>query len=357
MLKGRGTDQGIPGRFARQTRETVDDGWPELPEAEDSAPDTRCESETARSIITRNQSPDVPFTQSINPYRGCEHGCIYCFARPSHAYLDLSPGIDFETRLSAKTNAAERLRAELAKPGYRCSPIVLGTNTDPYQPVERQWGITRELLEVLRDCRHPVSIITKGAGILRDLDLLAEMAQYGLVSVMVSLTSLDTGLKRALEPRAASPARRLQVISELHERGVPVGTLIAPVIPALTDHELEDLLAAAAEAGVSEAGYVLLRLPWEVRPLFRNWLQEHYPDRAEHVMSLLRQARGGRENDPCFGSRMRGSGPWADLLDQRFRRALRRHGLDRRHHPQLDTTRFRPPRSDGQRDLFDETGP
>lgn len=357
MLKGRGTDQDIPGRFARQTTQPCDDGWPELPEAENSAPQTQCQPETARSIITRNQSPDVPFSQSVNPYRGCEHGCIYCFARPSHAYLDLSPGIDFETRLSAKTNAAERLRAELAKPGYRCSPVVLGTNTDPYQPVERHWGVTREVLEVLRDCHHPVSIITKGAGILRDLDLLAEMAEEHLVSVMISLTSLDAGLKRALEPRAASPTRRLRVIRALRERDIPVGTLIAPVIPALTDHELEDLLAAAAEAGVSEAGYVLLRLPWEVRPLFRQWLQEHYPERAEHVMSLLRQAREGRENDPCFGSRMRGSGPWADLLEQRFRRALRRHGLDRRDHPQLDVSRFRPPRRGGQWDLFDDAGP
>ncbi len=357
MLKGRGTDQDIPGRFARQTTEPSDDGWPELPEAETSAPQTQCRPETARSIITRNQSPDVPFAQSVNPYRGCEHGCIYCFARPSHAYLDLSPGIDFETRLIAKTNAAERLRAELAKPGYRCSPIVLGTNTDPYQPVERHWGVTREVLEVLRDCHHPVSIITKGAGILRDLDLLAEMAGHHLVSVMVSLTSLNAGLKRALEPRAASPARRLQVIQELREHGVPVGTLIAPVIPALTDHELEDLIAAAAEAGVSEAGYVLLRLPWEVRPLFRQWLRERYPERAEHVMSLLRQARDGRENDPCFGSRMRGRGPWADLLEQRFRAALRRHGLDRRSHPQLDPNRFRPPHRGGQRDLFDDAGP
>ncbi|QIT55373.1 PA0069 family radical SAM protein [Aquisalimonas sp. 2447] len=357
MLKGRGTDQDIPGRFARQTRQACDDGWPELPDAETSAPQTQCAPETARSIITRNQSPDVPFTQSVNPYRGCEHGCIYCFARPSHAYLDLSPGIDFETRLSAKTNAAERLRAELAKPAYHCNPIVLGTNTDPYQPVERHWGVTRQVLEVLRECRHPVSIITKGAGILRDLDLLAEMAEYRLVSVIISLTSMNARLKRALEPRAASPAGRLRVIRELHERGIPVGTLIAPVIPALTDHELEDLLAAAAEAGASEAGYVLLRLPWEVRPLFRQWLQEHYPERAEHVMSLLRQARDGRENDPCFGSRMRGSGPWADLLEQRFRKALRRHGLDRRSHPQLDASLFRAPHPGGQQDLFDDAGP
>ena len=354
MLKGRGTDQALPGRFARQTREDVDDGWPAVPDAETSAPETRCSPETARSIITRNRSPDVPFSQSINPYRGCEHGCIYCFARPSHAYLDLSPGIDFETQLTAKTNAAERLRAELARPGYRCSPVVLGTNTDPYQPLERHWRITREVLQVLHDCRHPVSIITKGAGIQRDLDLLGPMAARGLVSVMVSLTSLDAGLKRQLEPRAASPERRLKTIALLHEQAIPVGTLIAPVIPALTDHELEDLIAAAAQAGAGEARYVLLRLPWEVRPLFRQWLQEHYPDRAGHVMSLLRQARNGRENDPCFGSRMRGTGPFAELLEQRFRRALRRHGLDRRDQPPLDTSQFRPPRPDGQRDLFDQ---
>ncbi|SEO49575.1 PA0069 family radical SAM protein [Aquisalimonas asiatica] len=343
MLKGRGTDQCITNRFAHRTRHTIDDGWPVLDAAEDSAPGTTCTIETARSVITRNRSPDVPFQQSINPYRGCEHGCIYCFARPNHAYIDLSPGLDFETRLTVKTNAAERLRAELARPGYRCQPIVLGTSTDPYQPVERHWRVTRSLLEVLDACRHPVSLITKGGGILRDLDLLESLAADGLVSVMVSLTSLDAGLKRALEPRAASPATRLRVIRALRERGIPTGALIAPVIPVLTDHELEALVAAAAEAGAQEAGYVLLRLPREVSPLFQHWLEEHAPGQAEHVMSLLRQAHGGRAYDACFGHRMRGAGPWADMLEQRFRHALRRHDLVRRSQVALNTRRFRPP--------------
>ncbi|WP_290652146.1 PA0069 family radical SAM protein [Aquisalimonas sp.] len=354
MLKGRGTDQVIPGRFAKQSSTAVQDGWPDTPGAETSAPTTHCTPETARTIITRNTSPDLPFTQSINPYRGCEHGCIYCFARPSHAYLDLSPGLDFETRLTAKVNAAERLRAELARPGYRCAPIALGTNTDPYQPIERQWRITRSLLELLDQCRHPVSITTKSVGLLRDLDLLESLAQNDLVTVTVSLTSLDAGLKRALEPRAASPERRLGMIRELRRHGVPTGTLIAPVIPALTDHEIERLIEAAAKAGVQQAGYVLLRLPWEVRPLFRDWLATHFPARAEHVLSLLRQARDGRENDPCFGSRMRGSGPWADLLEQRFRKALRRHGVQSRGIPPLATTHFRPPQAvPEQLSLFD----
>ena len=353
MLKGRGTDQRIANRFSHRKTDSVDDGWPNLDAAEQSAPDTICTTEQARSIITRNRSPDVPFEQSINPYRGCEHGCIYCFARPSHAYIDLSPGLDFETRLTVKTNAAERLRAELARPGYRCQPIVLGTNTDPYQPIERQWRVTRSLLEVLETCRHPVSLITKGGGILRDLDLLESLATDNLVSVMVSLTSLDSGLKRALEPRAASPGTRLRVIRALRERGVPTGALIAPVIPALTDHELESLVESVAGAGVQEAGYVLLRLPREVQPLFQRWLEEHAPGRAEHVMSLLRQAHGGRAYDACFGHRMRGKGPWSDLLEQRFRRALRRHGLERRNGVPLNTHSFRPPVPDTpQRSLF-----
>ena len=343
MIKGRGTDQEIAGRFQRQTVSPVDDGWPDTPHEESSAPETRCTEENARSIITRNQSPDVPFEQSINPYRGCEHGCIYCFARPSHAYVDLSPGIDFETRLTVKTNAPALLRKALAGRSYRCSPIVLGTNTDPYQPIERQYRVTRELLGILDECRHPVSIITKGSGILRDLDLLTSLARDNLVSVMVSLTSMDAGLKRSLEPRAASPQRRLHVMRTLAENGVPVGALIAPVIPALTDHELEDLLHASADAGCDQAGYVLLRLPWEVRPLFQDWLEAHYPDRAARVMNRLRQTRGGRDNDPGFGSRMRGTGPWADLLGQRFHAATRRYGLDCRRDTTLATHLFRAP--------------
>lgn len=353
MIRGRGTDSQIPGRFTAYDTEAVHDGWPETPAAEATDPATICEAETAGKIISRNGSPDVPFEQSINSYRGCEHGCIYCFARPNHAYADRSPGIDFETRITAKVNAADRLRAELAHPRYHCRPIVLGTSTDPYQPLERDWRITRSLLEVLAECRHPVSVITKGAGVLRDQDLLADMAADGLVSVAVSLTSLDPDLKRRLEPRAAGPQRRLRVIETLAGRGIPVGTLVAPVIPALTDHELERLVAAAATAGAEYAGYVLLRLPWEVRPLFREWLDEHQPGRAEHVMSLLRQARGGRENDPCFGTRMRGTGAWADLLEQRFRKALRANGLERRQSRPLNTTLFQPPRRSPQLSLFD----
>ena len=349
VLKGRGATLNPAGRFATTRSEAVDDGW-----YPDSVPDsiaTEVRPEAARSIISRNDSPDIPFTQSINPYRGCEHGCVYCYARPSHAYVDLSPGIDFETRLFYKADAARLLRAELARPGYRCQTIMLGANTDPYQPVEKRLGVTREILEVMLQTRHPVAVITKGTLVLRDLELLQELAAMNLARVTVSLTTLDPELKRTLEPRAASPQARLRVISTLARAGVPVSVLAAPMIPAVNDAELEQLMAAAAEAGATRAGYVLLRLPHEVKDLFRAWLQQYLPLRAEHVMSLVQQARGGRDNDPRFGLRMRGTGPWAEMLRARFELARKRLGLNAERSPELDTDRFCPPRSGGQLEL------
>lgn len=337
MLKGRGTDQFPANRF-QPTRVERDADVEPVP----GALRTRLHREQARSIITRNKSPDVGFDRSINPYRGCEHGCIYCFARPSHAYLDLSPGLDFETEIFYKANAAEQLRIELGRPNYRCAPIALGINTDAYQPCERELGLTRKLLEVLLECRHPVSLLTKSDAILRDTDLLAEMARHQLVQVRVSLTTLDDDLKRRLEPRTASGRGRLRTLRALADAGVPVGVMAAPMIPALNDAELETLLAAAAEHGARWAGYVLLRLPYEVAPLFENWLQEHYPLRAAHVLSLVRQSRGGKLNDPNFGSRMRGQGVFAELLRTRFRRACRRLGLNTTE-AVLDCSQFRPP--------------
>ncbi|MEM6640287.1 MAG: PA0069 family radical SAM protein, partial [Pseudomonadota bacterium] len=267
------------------------------------APDTWLAPEAARSILTKNQSPDIPFDRSINPYRGCEHGCVYCFARPSHAYADLSPGLDFETRIFYKENAAALLADTLRRPGYQCRPVALGTNTDPYQPAERTLGITRSLLETLSEYQHPVTIVTKGNLILRDLDLLADMARRRLASVMVSVTTLDAGLKRRLEPRTPSGQARLRVVRALADAGVPVGVMVAPVIPAINDAEIERIVDAAKSAGASRARYILVRLPHEVKTLFRDWLEQHYPDRAGHVMSLIRQSRGGRDNDPRFGHR------------------------------------------------------
>ncbi len=344
--KGRGALSAPPGRFEVTTVEAVDDGWGS-PEAPAPAPQTTVGVDRPRRIIAWNRSPDVPFDRSINPYRGCEHGCIYCFARPSHGYYGLSPGTDFETRLFYKAGAAERLEQELRHPGYEPAPITLGANTDPYQPIEREHGVTRSILAVLAAYRHPVSIITKGALVERDLDLLADLAADDAVSVMVSLTSLDAGLKRSLEPRAASPTRRLRTIERLAAAGIPVGTLIAPVIPALTDAELESLVGAAASAGARSAGYVLLRLPHEVEPLFTEWLQAHYPDRAERVLNHLRGAHGGSCYDAAFGQRMRGSGPYADLLAQRFRVACRKAGIDPEHRIALSTDAFRRPQRPG----------
>lgn len=284
----------------------------------------------SRQIISRNQSPDIPFSQSINPYQGCEHGCIYCYARPSHAWHDLSPGLDFETRLFAKPDAAQLLRKELTKPGYQPRPIMLGANTDPYQPIDRQWQITRQLLHVLLDFRHPVGIITKSALIERDLDLLQALAAQGLVQTYLSVTTLDAELARQLEPRAATPHRRLQAIQELHQAGVPVGVLVAPIIPALTDAGVYAVLKAAAQVGAGSASYVILRLPLEIRDLFVEWLQQHYPQRAEHVMSVLQQMRSGQDYQSAYGERMKGRGPYADMLRQQFALHCRRLGLARR---------------------------
>jgi len=292
------------------------------------SPVTECRAVEARSIISRNNSPDIPFEASINPYQGCEHGCVYCYARPTHAYLDLSPGIDFETRLTWKRNAAELLERELARPGYRCSSITLGANTDPYQPVEKEHRLSRQLLEVLQRHRHPVAIITKGALVTRDIDILAEMAADGLCSVAMSVTTLDASLKRLLEPRAASGPARLAAMEALAAAGIPVSLLFAPVIPALNDSEMETIMARSRDAGASGAAYLLLRLPLEIRDLFFEWLRQHYPLRADHVISVLRQSRGGADYDSRFGHRMRGTGTFADLLAQRFRVACKRLGLD-----------------------------
>ena len=338
--RGRGTASNPHNRFAPTRVIASDDGWfEEVPPSRA----TEVRAETAKTIISRNQSPDLPFDRSINPYRGCEHGCIYCYARPSHAYWDLSPGLDFETRLIAKTNAAALLQQQLSKPGYQCAPINLGANTDPYQPIEREQRLTRQCLEILLDYRHPVTIVTKGALILRDLDLLAELARQRLVAVYISLTTLDDELKRILEPRAAAPSARLRAIRVLRQQDIPVGVLCSPMIPMINDMELERLLEAAQQAGAQSANYMLLRLPREVAPLFEEWLRAHHPQRAEHVLSLIRQSRGGELYDSRFGARFRGEGAFAKLLAQRFALAIRRLGLQRRQALQLDCSRFAPP--------------
>jgi DNA repair photolyase len=313
------------------------------PRARGAGPETQLLPDRTRQLITRNQSPDISFDRSINPYKGCEHGCVYCFARPTHAYLDLSPGRDFETRIFYKTKVPELLLEALAKPGYECRTIAMGTNTDPYQPAEKSLRITRSILEVLLAQRHPVSIVTKGQLILRDLDLLSALAEQGLVSVAVSLTTLDHGLKTRLEPRAAAPAARLRVIRTLCEAGVPTGAMVAPVIPFINDHEIEDLVAAAADAGARHVGYILLRLPREVADLFVAWLEAHYPLKASRVMSAVRASRGGKAYDAAWGKRMRGEGVFADLIARRFGGALRRCGLDQAEVPALRTDLFQPP--------------
>ncbi|QJD57646.1 PA0069 family radical SAM protein [Pseudomonas sp. gcc21] len=342
-LRGRGTLTNPANRFARTVSEADHDGWTE--DAPLTAA-TEVRIEQSKSIITRNQSPDLPFDRSINPYRGCEHGCVYCYARPSHAYWDMSPGLDFETRLIARVNAASLLERELSKPGYQCAPINIGANTDPYQPVEREYRLTRECLEVLLRYRHPVTLVTKGALILRDLDLLEELARHRLVRVMISLTTLDNEVKCTLEPRAAAPAARLRIIRALSSRGVPVGVLLAPIIPMVNDVELERLLEVASDAGASSASYILLRLPREVGPLFEEWLDTHMPLRAEHVLSLIRQCRGGELYDASFGKRYRGEGVFATLLSQRFALAVKRLGLNRSElNMDLDCSLFAPPGS------------
>ena len=298
--------------------------------------------EHPRTIITRNQSPDIKFDRSINAYRGCEHGCIYCFARPTHAYLDLSPGIDFETKLFAKPDAPALLRAELMKPNYRVAPIAMGTNTDPYQPIERDWRITRACIEILSQTNHPLMITTKSDRIIRDIDLLAPMAAKGLASVMISVTSLDPRVAMTLEPRAPAPHRRIAAIRALAAAGIPIQVSISPLIPAITDHEIESIFDAAAQAGACSASFIPVRLPHEVAPLFRAWLDTHYPDRAGKVMSIIQSIKGGRDNDPQFGTRMRGTGPWYDLMRTRVAIACRKHGLDKGRMT-LRTDLFRPP--------------
>ncbi|MFO1281963.1 MAG: PA0069 family radical SAM protein [Burkholderiales bacterium] len=348
--RGRGATLDPPNRFHEAQREPVDDGWERADPGADP-PQRRVRTtvtiQPARSIVTRNDSPDIPFTQSINPYQGCEHGCVYCYARPSHAYLDHSPGLDFETKLYAKPDAAKLLRDELARPGYVCDPIALGTNTDPYQPIEREWRVTRSILEVLARTSHPFSIVTKNALVLRDLDLIAPMAKRGLVKVYLSITTLDADLARRMEPRASAPARRVEAVGALARAGVPAGVMVAPLIPQLNDRDLESILEACARAGATSAGWILLRLPREVAPMFRDWLSVHYPDRAAHVMSLLRDARGGRDYDARFGERMRGRGVYAGLIERRFEIACRRLGLNvDREYAALDRSQFVPPPSD-----------
>ncbi|MBY0519430.1 MAG: PA0069 family radical SAM protein [Sphingomonas sp.] len=310
----------------------ADGDWLDAQHAVDGAPPrarTTVMVEKPRTIITRNQSPDIPFDRSINPYRGCEHGCIYCFARPTHAFHDLSPGLDFETKLFAKPDAPDLLRAELSKRGYVCQPIAFGTNTDPYQPIEREWGITRACLAVLAACDHPMTITTKSDRVLRDLDILGPMAAKGLAAVAVSITSLEPKIAMTVEPRAPGPLKRLAAVKALSEAGVPTYVSIAPVIPGITDHEIERILDRAAAAGARGAFFLPVRLPHEVAPLFRAWLDEHFPDRAAKVMGIIRELRGGRDNDPNFHTRFRGQGPWAELLRTRFQIACRKHGLNK----------------------------
>ncbi|MEP7041443.1 MAG: PA0069 family radical SAM protein [Dokdonella sp.] len=351
-IKGRGAASNPNGRFETIEKTREDDGWNREEEAAPRPP-TQVTEERARSIISRNDSPDIGFDHSINPYKGCEHGCVYCYARPSHAYMNLSPGIDFETKLFAKTNAAELLRKELAKPGYVCSPINLGANTDPYQPIERRYRITRSILEVLAEFQHPCTIITKNALIERDLDILQTMARANLVHAFVSVTSLDNRLASTLEPRASAPHRRLEAVATLSAAGVPCGVMVAPIIPMVTDRWMEQILERAAAAGATRAGYTILRLPYELKNLFREWLDLHVPQRAEHVMSLIRQMRGGKDNDARFGSRMRGEGELAELIRQRFALACRKHGISRGRDVQLDCAAFAPPRAASpQQELF-----
>jgi DNA repair photolyase len=350
--KGRGARSNATGRYEPETVEAFDDGWTD----EDAGVEplrTTLTPETARTIIAKNTSPDIGFDRSINPYKGCEHGCIYCYARPSHAWMGLSPGLDFESRIFFKPGAADLLEQEFCRPRYVCKRIHIGGNTDPYQPVERELKSTRGILEVMQRFNHPFSIITKSTLITRDVDILGPMGRDGLVSAFVSITTLDRKLARAMEPRASTPAKRLEAISRLAEAGVPVGVGFAPVIPGLNDHELEAILEAAAKAGATTAMYVTLRLPLEIKDLFREWLADARPDRAARVMSLVRQTRGGRDYDPDWSQRMKGSGPVAELIGTRFRAAVKRYGLEAPRH-QLDESRFRVPASARkQMDLFD----
>lgn len=344
-LKGRGTVWAIEHRFAAEDRSSFDDGWGTLEQAaqeEQAAPGTQVLEENVKSILAGNDSPDIGFDLSVNPYRGCEHGCIYCYARPTHGYLNLSPGLDFETRIVAKVNAAERLREALRARSFQPQPLNIGSVTDAYQPVERRLRITRGVLQVLAEARHPYSIITKSSLVERDLDLIAPMAAERMAAVYVSITTLDPALARILEPRAAAPQRRLRTIEALAVAGVPVGVSVSPVIPFINEPELERILEAARAAGAQRAFSIVLRLPWEVSPLFQQWLQQHFPDRAARVMARVRDMRGGKDNDARFGTRMTGEGTWAELLRQRFRKACARLGYGHER-VELDHSRFRPP--------------
>ncbi len=348
--RGRGAGLNMAGRYERESIEAFDDGWGTL----ETLPPfkTHLQEERARTIITRNESPDISFDRSINPYRGCEHGCVYCFARPSHAYIGLSPGLDFETRLTVKPNAAELLERELSRPGYTPRTIAIGTNTDPYQPVEREQKLMRDILSVLDKCNHPVGIVTKSALVLRDADILASMAERGLARVAISITTLDRKLARTMEPRAATPQKRLDAVRGLSEAGIPTSVMVAPVIPALTDSEMERILEAASQNGAAGAGYILLRLPIEVSPLFRDWLLRHRPDSYRHVMNLIRSMRGGKDYDAEWGKRMRGEGPYAKQLANRFALACKRLGLNRTRKPLATDAFIRPTAGGVQLQLF-----
>jgi DNA repair photolyase len=358
----RGMKKGRPVRGATQNRESVrfnlpatvaDGDWLDAREDIDGAPPplrTTVTVEKPKTILTRNQSPDIAFDRSVNPFRGCEHGCIYCFARPTHAWHDLSPGLDFETKLFAKPDAAALLREALAKRGYVCQPIAFGTNTDPYQPIEADWRITRACIEVLSACDHPITITTKSDRVVRDIDLLAPMAKKGLAAVMLSITTLDPAIAMTLEPRAPHPERRLAAVAKLRAAGIPVYVSLSPIIPAITDHEIERIMERAAQAGALGCFFLPVRLPHEVAPLFRAWLDTHFPDRAAKVMAIVQSIRGGRDNDPNFHTRFRGQGPWADLIRTRFQIAAKRHGLNREYIP-LRRDRFRPP-AGAQGELF-----
>ncbi|MEO1638266.1 MAG: PA0069 family radical SAM protein [Pseudomonadota bacterium] len=347
---GRAAGSNPDVRFDRVTYESVDDGW--TPEEDLPVLRTEVSEERARKVITRNSSPDLSFDRSINPYRGCEHGCIYCFARPSHAFLGLSPGLDFETKLIARPNAAEQLRKELSNPRYGPRIIAIGTNTDPYQPIEKSRGIMREVMQVLSDFNHPVGIVTKGTLIERDIDILAPMAAKGLLRVGISVTTLDPKVSRAMEPRVPLPKARLRTIARLTDAGIPVRVMVSPVVPALTDHELEAILEAAVDAGAVAASSIILRLPLEVAPLFREWLEAHFPDRAARVMGRVRELHGGKDYDPAFGTRMRGQGQWAEMMQQRFKLTCRKLGLDRSL-PPLRTDLFaKPPAAGDQLSLL-----
>ncbi len=347
---GRGSITNPDVRYHSMQTEEIDDGW-DLDDEPALALKTSVSIDNTKTIINPVNSPDLPFDRSINPYRGCEHGCIYCYARPSHAYLDLSPGLDFESRLIVKPQAAELLRKELNKKSYQCQPIAIGTNTDPYQPIDREWQITRQILEVLFEYKHPVSIVTKASLIERDLDILTEMSSQNLAVVFLSISSLDRNLTRKMEPRAAAPQRRLKTITKLTEAGIPVGVLVAPIIPFLNDSEIENVLKSCRQAGARSAHYVMLRLPMEVEKLFQEWLHTHYPLRADHILQRIRDLRAGKLNDSTFGQRIKGQGQYADLIAQRFQLSCKRLDLNKEK-IQLDITQFRPPNLPEQMELF-----